>query len=68
MSLLQNRLALNMAINQTTKEYSSHVDNYYIDSSYYDQFLLTDLPNGSTVLDVGCGNGLFLKKLSPAII
>ena len=64
MSLLKNRLALNMAINQTTKEYSSHVDNYYIDSSYYDQFLLTDLPNGSTVLDVGCGNGLFLKKLS----
>lgn len=56
-------MPFDMSINQTTKQYSEHVDSYYVDSSYYDQFLLTDLPEGSKVLDVGCGNGLFLKKL-----
>lgn len=48
----------------TTKGYSNCVDSYYTDLSYYDQFLLTDLSEDSTVLDVGCGNGLLLKKIS----
>ena len=46
-----------------SEEYLEYLKKHYRGEDFYNQFLITDLPEKGKILDVGCGLGLFLRFL-----